>query len=136
VGFCTDIGCVSGASFDSRPLAQPVSGNTLEVCRNQQCYQGTFTIDLAHIAFPDPTQRQTLQTPLIDATFFPDHHLLVGYEPYSEDELHDGDVYDIRYRAADGTILLDSHLTVTYEVVRPNGDRCPPACTQTHALLD
>jgi hypothetical protein len=125
-----------------------IQGSTLTVCRNQACFNASFAGWHAAPSgagsgippFPDPLQRDTLHTPLIEAVMSTEtaggFRLAVSYLAWSAAELQDGDIYDVTLTAGDGTKIVDSHQTMTYVISYPSGSKeCGPECRTATGTL-
>jgi hypothetical protein len=124
---CTQVACGWAATFESQVLSLTIPGSRVEVCRNQECFGATFPSDRRWISFPDPSH----DAPTIFASLTQDQRLMVGYYTSNMEKLQDGDVYDIRLTAADGSPGIDAHVIAIYSIWYPNGEGCAPACLRT-----
>ena len=136
-GICTAQGCGTPVTLHSKIPAvtvQELQSSTLRVCRNQVCFESSLAAwqsaegaGTPIPSFPDPSQRDTLHTPIIGAYVFTgagEFRLQINYTPWLTAELQDGDTYDVTLTASDGTKLVDSHQTVRYVISHPNGKDC------------
>lgn len=139
---CSLIGCASGFSLKVRVgiRFEQLRASTVTVCHNARCYSSSLAT-LAEppgpgsgrsISFPNPSQRDTLHTPLISASVWPAASggflFDVSYLPWSDGELQDGDVYDVTLTDAHGRRLVNVHEKVSYQLSQPNGPECGSPC--------
>ena len=133
---CDLVACADGAFIDVPATVgtDRVEGSTVEACRNQSCFHGTFG------AWSSQSDLVTLHLtgsfsmpPVVSASVVKANgalELQITWMFTHAYDLKDGDQYDVTWKASDGTLLAESHPAATYVKNQPNGPSCPPTCMQ------
>jgi len=124
--------CLPTAQFNVNIVshADEILNSPLEVCRNDECYQGTFESVPTNtpVTLKGETWDETRVTMFYQAAAELTLHLSWSLTPYSE-EFVDGDHYTLRALTASGETLEVIDTDVTYERYEFCAGRC------TRALL-
>jgi hypothetical protein len=130
---CTTAGCSSGVlmQLSLSPGSSPLSGTTVNVCRNSECHSAVLPAMPeaggagAPIVFADTNA--VLGTLWLEAS----QTIGIDLEWHVDDAslLVDGDRYVVSLGSDPGTAAVMLDQTATYQILRPNGDQCPPVCT-------
>jgi hypothetical protein len=132
---CTKIGCSSGffATLCLRASLSRIVSSAITFCLNGRCSLAS----LAPLATPRRAMSLKLAAPgtgridmwLGDGDVEGSWYLLqVSGEDWRDEDLHDGDSYEITIRSSDGQPFLSVRKKAEYETYLPNGPRCGGAC--------
>jgi hypothetical protein len=150
---CPAIACVSGVDirFPIAVSLGEVLRSRVEVCRNGECYEGTWkTTDEPSgdsgigFSLPDfgdqPERRDQLKSPLIEVTLWklttglP--RLDVQWRPWSDADLKDGDLYRVVMTNARGRTLIRFDRRITYADNSIGSATCPLSCAYSQIDVD
>jgi hypothetical protein len=150
---CSLVGCEDGAQISVHLGLAPkdLVGSTFTVCRNGVCSSGVLTPYDAGPAYANYLGGIFLNGALfehdLDFRDEPDGGEEADFEVQSDFELEpdgavatlangalarpsiqDGDVYEVKIVASNGTTIFDATHTATYATLQPNGPDCDPTC--------